>query len=330
MKIDPYKFTKKEKPSTSLRPALTGVHYSKGSIEASDGSVAVRFKSPYPKANEGKIITKDGITVDAKFPNMDLIIPDKRDLVPYQVNVSDLERTYRGAMATNRQILKDAGHGSRYKLQEEGRNAIWFRDLSDPEPKDGFAMSLDVVARLIHYLKAAGTDTIYLYGKQSGKIVNRKAVSCFSDGSFALFMPMMYDDPDMLKYRAEMVPQYWRRQTSAQDPARKKAAAGKRKPSPAQKPTTTSKTRTKTQSTMTRKRTTTKAHRSANTTMREASRILKSQKEDYQKIFRSEVKKSKDPKKGAKKAGKIYRDRYGNTATARWKRAVRKANLPTW
>lgn len=75
---------------------------------------------------------------------------------------------------------------------------------------------------------------------------------------------------------------------------------------------------------MTRKRTTAKAHGSS-TTMRDASRILKAQKADYQHIFRTEVKKSKNPKEGAKKAGRIYRDRYGATAEARWKRAIKRA-----
>ena len=56
-----------------------------------------------------------------------------------------------------------------------------------------------------------------------------------------------------------------------------------------------------------------------------ASKLLKLQKEDYQKIFRAEVRKAKDPKQGAKKAGQIYRDRYGATATARWKRALKRA-----
>lgn len=82
--------------------------------------------------------------------------------------------------------------------------------------------------------------------------------------------------------------------------------------------------KTKKPTTMTKKRTTAKAHGSS-TTMRDASRILKAQKDDYQKIFRAEVKKSKDPKAGAKKAGKIYRDRYGATATARWKKALKRA-----
>lgn len=62
-----------------------------------------------------------------------------------------------------------------------------------------------------------------------------------------------------------------------------------------------------------------------NSTVKMAAKILDAQKADYQKIFRAEVKKSKDPKAGAKKAGKIYRDRYGATATARWKKALKRA-----
>lgn len=65
--------------------------------------------------------------------------------------------------------------------------------------------------------------------------------------------------------------------------------------------------------------------KSKNSTVKVASKILDAQKADYQKIFRAEVKKSKDPKTGAKKAGKIYRDRYGATATARWKKALKRA-----
>ena len=80
----------------------------------------------------------------------------------------------------------------------------------------------------------------------------------------------------------------------------------------------------KKQTDMNRKRNTAKAHGSA-TTMRDASLILKKQKNAYKKIFAAEVKKSKDPKAGAKKAGKIYRDRYGATATARWKKALKRA-----
>lgn len=75
----------------------------------------------------------------------------------------------------------------------------------------------------------------------------------------------------------------------------------------------------------TTKKSTRKAAASMSTTMKTASSILKAQKKDYQAIFRAEVKKSKNPNEGAKKAGRIYRERYGSTATARWKRALHRA-----
>ena len=78
----------------------------------------------------------------------------------------------------------------------------------------------------------------------------------------------------------------------------------------------------------TNKRTACSSHKSArkgDNKMKFATRILDAQKKDYQKIFRAEVKKASDPKEGAKKAGRIYRDRYGKTATARWKRALKRA-----
>lgn len=56
-----------------------------------------------------------------------------------------------------------------------------------------------------------------------------------------------------------------------------------------------------------------------------AQKIYNAQKQDYKTIFKKEVSKSKDPQKAAKKAGQIYRDRYGKTAAARWKNALSRA-----
>ena len=68
-------------------------------------------------------------------------------------------------------------------------------------------------------------------------------------------------------------------------------------------------------------RRTTKAAKKANF----ASKILKSQKDDYQKIFRAEIRKGGDPKKAAVRAGSVYRSRYGATRTQRWKLALKRA-----
>ena len=56
-----------------------------------------------------------------------------------------------------------------------------------------------------------------------------------------------------------------------------------------------------------------------------ARKILAAQKKDYQAIFRREIKKGGDSKKAAIRAGSVYRSRYGKTATARWKNALKRA-----
>ena len=72
-------------------------------------------------------------------------------------------------------------------------------------------------------------------------------------------------------------------------------------------------------------RKTTKTKRTASATMKRAQRILQEQKNEYQSIFRHEIRKGGDPKKAAVRAGSVYRSTFGNTATTRWKRALRAA-----
>jgi len=60
-------------------------------------------------------------------------------------------------------------------------------------------------------------------------------------------------------------------------------------------------------------------------TIKKARRILNSQKQDYQRIFKHELKKGGDSKKAAVRAGSIYRSRYGATAESRWKNALKAA-----
>ena len=68
-----------------------------------------------------------------------------------------------------------------------------------------------------------------------------------------------------------------------------------------------------------------KARKSSSNTIRKAQKILDAQKQDYQRIFKAEVRKGGDSKKAAVRAGSIYRSRYGNTASARWQKALKEA-----
>lgn len=62
-----------------------------------------------------------------------------------------------------------------------------------------------------------------------------------------------------------------------------------------------------------------------NNTIKKAVRILNDQKKDYKRIFRNEIRKSKNSRSAAVKAGITYRTLYGSTPQKRWENALRQA-----
>ena len=63
----------------------------------------------------------------------------------------------------------------------------------------------------------------------------------------------------------------------------------------------------------------------ASATIKKAQRIYGEQKETYQKMIKTKVRQGKKVTTAAKEASKVYKDMYGSTPTARWKRALREA-----
>lgn len=76
---------------------------------------------------------------------------------------------------------------------------------------------------------------------------------------------------------------------------------------------------------MATKRTKKRTKRTASVTVSKARNVLNEQKKDWQRIFKAEVKNSGNPIEGAKRAGEIYRKKYGATAKSRWKNALSEA-----
>lgn len=62
-----------------------------------------------------------------------------------------------------------------------------------------------------------------------------------------------------------------------------------------------------------------------NSTIRKAQRILEEQKKDYKRIFKNEIRKGKNSKSAAIKAGSTYRTLYGSTPQKRWQNALKRA-----
>lgn len=78
----------------------------------------------------------------------------------------------------------------------------------------------------------------------------------------------------------------------------------------------------KSQRTMTKKRT---KPAKASSVMKKAQSIYDEQKETYQKMLKTKVRQGKKVTTAAKEASKTYKELYGATPTARWKRALREA-----
>lgn len=72
---DIYKFAERPVESGWSRPALMGVHYSNGWVEATDAHILIREKYKYDSELEGKIIGRYGEEIDAEYPDCESVIP---------------------------------------------------------------------------------------------------------------------------------------------------------------------------------------------------------------------------------------------------------------
>lgn len=308
---DPFKLALKFVGNDKLHPAMTGVYHKGGYIYATDAHKMMKAKADYPKSREGKIldknmqpITSDGQIV-TKYPNADAVIPDLKKMDEFVIDVKAVENAL--SKVTRAKKGDDSKKIVMYPDGYSEKNLVYsippsiFAGTKGRPSTPGFATydAWMFKSSILPFMKSSGANRIFMDRERSDA---RGAV--ITDGvDMALIMPLLNNDPEEASIDPDAIV-YKTKQVSLVN----------------------EKTQTKTSkpTTMTKKRTTAKAHGSSNT-MRDASRILKAQKDDYKKIFSAEVKKSKDPKTGAKKAGKIYRDRYGATATARWKKALKRA-----
>ena len=292
-KIDLWKFVKKSEKD-ELRTNLTGLGYKDGYVYATDAHILLRQKDPYAKKYEGKVISKEGKVISEKPPKYADVIPDLKLYRPWRIDTSRLDLTIKRGVYHNSKIKKMPRY-ERYSVPEI-LNVVLYEKDSRNNRRKVIAIGLSYAKKLLYYLEKSGTDTIWTKAEGS----TMRPLIAYNKDTLFMLMPVLSLDENQEVH----CPIYPIREEKTQT-----------KP---QKPTTMKK------SACSRKTTANKARKSA-TTVKDASRILKAQKEDYQKIFRTEVKKAKNPKTGAKKAGQIYRDRYGATATARWKKALKRA-----
>ena len=326
----------KKKDEAELRPGMSGVYYKGGYAYATDAHSLIKMKSDYPKRYEGKVIGKDGNVVkvapmdkfgnrtgkpvEANAPNYPAVIPNLSDYREYTVNVSDLENAVKKMKDRYSSYMKSksgewsldipstyiilAPKGTRRGEIEAADNS-WQHTTDGTQGVAGFDM--DILKKIVYFMKSENTDKIYLHKNKS----QSRAMLAKSDNGIALAMPVFIGDPEK-RNGAHLV---WITPTGT---AKTNQSESKKQTKPTKTDTNMKKTTKKTACS-------TNGTRKSSSTMKTASKILHAQKDDYKKIFRTEVKKSKNPNEGAKKAGRIYRDRYGATAKARWRKALKRA-----
>lgn len=93
MKTNLYSFASKE---MNLRPALCGIFHDENARRAvvTDGCIMIVSRNDYDENNAGKIIAKDGSTIDARFPKWQEVMPKNNK---YAINMDTLRRAAQNA-----------------------------------------------------------------------------------------------------------------------------------------------------------------------------------------------------------------------------------------
>ena len=101
VKFNPYAYTGKN------RACMTGIFHSEGYKAATDGHIAIAYKSDYAPELEGKIIDKQGYPVNDTFPAYKNVIPDDANLTYQDIDfnrVLELEREYKADKKLDQQL----------------------------------------------------------------------------------------------------------------------------------------------------------------------------------------------------------------------------------
>lgn len=154
----------------ALRPVLGGIFHDNGFEVASDGHVLVCLKSDYEPELEGRIIDKFGESVCGSYPNYMSIKP-KNNKIEVEV---DTDKVY-DALREHKARKKAAGKGGYVPrcVIRIGNKCYFYLD---------------------NFKKFCG----FLEMKNNFKIkiehANRAAMTECEDGSWALIMPLLYDE----------------------------------------------------------------------------------------------------------------------------------------
>ena len=146
-------------------PALMGVHYSNGTVTASDGQMLVQKKKDYSAEKEGKTIGKDGSAIESEFPDVESVPPkDVSGLPSVDFDATDLERWCSAAVEQAKQARRRAQ--TKIPAKYDGSTTVikvsdqyaWY----DTERLYQFAQAaVEIGATKLYLYRRNGFDTLY-------------------------------------------------------------------------------------------------------------------------------------------------------------------------
>lgn len=169
-RFDIFKFTAKD----DERPIMQCVYYKDGMCNASDGRILVRTKIGYNEEYEGKIVSKYGIIIEGRYPNVNSVIPNvTENHTEYDVDFDLIDAYMKSAKIWAHTYLPP-------KSKIENHLVINFH---------GTYLRLMMLQALCTAMKAIGMNTLYVNKDNSRGVFMKN-----DNGEAVLLMPLMPDE----------------------------------------------------------------------------------------------------------------------------------------
>lgn len=137
-----------------IRPSMTGVYHVDGKKVATDAHILVELSNQtYPEWVEGLIIDKNGVKIDAKFPNYDVVIPSHLDIPRTTMSVDRTIKACLTILNIDKTHVNYEGNGTGIEffsnIYLDANNLLRISYVAKSEGLDSFDVSFDAPSRAI-------------------------------------------------------------------------------------------------------------------------------------------------------------------------------------
>lgn len=161
-----------------LRPVMNGILHDKGFKVASDAKLLMMLKEPYEESLEGKIIGRDGETIEGRYPRYEKVMPvyDEKE---YTTHTIDFDSFFDQLKDIRAQVYQDCGKKKRWTDQMIVHIGQVY-------------LSAERFECIIKFMMHVGTNEVYIKSPD-------RAVLTFAGESKAILMPRCITEDDVNK-----------------------------------------------------------------------------------------------------------------------------------